>query len=376
MLAKPSQTMKRLIEFVNSHRFTVISWGTTGIVIAAILVSSLWFFRVDPGAARPRTPPAQSGSGVSGVGLPPTLSKPVNSVSISRQLALKTDVSLQTSTKPTTYRVQVGDNLSSIGKQYNVKPESIVYSNQATLADNPMNLTPGMVLTIPPVDGLVYTWQQGDTLDKVADEFKSDLNGDKVVDQKDAQILKDAILSFPGNGLDLTDPVIKTGQVIVIPGGRRELIAWLDFVPTYSRGSGTATTELAGGCPGGGAGSPPSLWPTSGSRTISGNDFGPNHLGIDITAYEGTPVLAAGAGTVVYAGWSPYGYGNVVQLDNGGGWATVYAHLDQINVKQCEYVGQGYVIGLSGSTGDSTGPHLHFEVRLNGTALSPWDIVH
>ncbi len=370
-----SVTFKRLLDFVNAHRFTVISWSATTLVVVAILTSTLW---LGPLGSRGGLSTVSDGGGsASGLALPPVYSKPVGSATIGRQLALKTDVSLQLANRPTTYRVQVGDNLSSIAKQFNIKADSIVYSNQATLADNPMNLTPGMVLTIPPVDGLVYTWQQGDTLDKVADEFKSDLNGDKVVDEKDAAILKENILSYPGNGLDLTNPVIKPGQQIMIPGGQRELIAWLDFVPTYSRGNGTATTELGGaGCPGEGTGSPPSLWPTNGPHTISGNDFGPNHLGIDITAYEGTPVLASGAGVVVYAGWSQYGYGNVIQLDNGGGWSTVYAHLSQINVQQCQYVGAGMVIGLSGSTGNSTGPHLHFEVRRNGTALSPWDIVH
>lgn len=368
--------MSTLVDFVNEHRFTVISWSATAVAVIAILVSTLWLAPLGPGAGAASSKPPDAGGSASGVALPPAFTKPAANASIGRQLALKTDVSLQTSSKPSTYRVQVGDNLSAIAKQYNIKADSIVYSNQATLADNPMNLTPGMVLTIPPVDGLVYTWQQGDSIDKVADEFKSDLNGDKVVDEKDAAILKENILSYPGNNLDLTDPVIKPGQEITIPGGQRELIAWLDFVPTYSRGSGTGTSELGGaGCPGEGQGSAPALWPTNGAHTISGNDFGPNHLGIDITAFEGTPVLASGAGVVVYAGWSQYGYGYVIQLDNGDGWSTVYAHLSQINVQQCQYVGAGTVIGLSGSTGNSTGPHLHFEVRLNGTALSPWDLV-
>lgn len=367
--------MRRILEFVNAHRFTVLSWSATALVVIAILAATLARVPGGPGTSAGSST-APSGGGASGVALPPPVTKSIANLGIGRQLALKTDVSLQMSNAPTTYRVQVGDNLSSIAKEYNIKADSIVYSNQATLADNPMNLTPGMVLTIPPVDGLVYTWQQDDTLDKVADEFKSDLNGDKVVDEKDAALLKDAILAFPGNGLDLTDPVIKPGQQIVIPGGQRELIAWLDFVPTYSRGSGTATSELGGGCTGAPMGSPPYLWPTAGAHTISGNDFSPSHLGIDITAYAGTPVLASGAGVVVFAGWSQYGYGNVIQLDHGDGWATVYAHLSQINVQQCQYVGAGTVIGLSGSTGNSTGPHLHFEVRRNGTALSPWDIVH
>jgi murein DD-endopeptidase MepM/ murein hydrolase activator NlpD len=298
-------------------------------------------------------------------------------LSIGRELALKTDVSSQSDGKPIAYRVMQGDSVFAIAKQFNIKPESILYSNQATLNDNPSNLTPGMHLTIPPVDGLTYTWKEGDTLDQVADEFKADLNGDKKIDQADAALLRDAIVNYPGNNLDLTNPVIKPGQVIMIPGGHRELISWLEFVPTTNRAGGsTATSELhPGGCPGAGSGSPPGIWPTDGPHTISGNNYSPSHLGIDITANSSTLVLASGSGVVVFAGFSQYGYGNVIQIDHLDGFATVYGHLSQINVARCQVVSGGQVIGIAGSTGNSTGVHLHFEVREGNVNINPWSIL-
>jgi murein DD-endopeptidase MepM/ murein hydrolase activator NlpD len=196
----------------------------------------------------------------------------------------------------------------------------------------------------------------------VADEFKAKA---------------DDILSWPGNNLDLTDPKIDPGMVVMIPGGKRELVDWTQFIPTITRGTtGTGTSNIGThGCAGGPVGSG-FLWPTNGPHTISGNDFGPSHLGIDITATEGVPVLAAAAGVVVMAqGGYNYGYGNVVQIDHGNGYSTVYAHLSQINVSVCQGVFAGEVIGLAGSTGNSTGAHLHFEIRKGGANLNPWELL-
>jgi murein DD-endopeptidase MepM/ murein hydrolase activator NlpD len=268
-----------------------------------------------------------------------------------------------------------GDSLFAIAKQYNIKPETILYSNEATLNDNPSNLSPGMELLIPPADGLTYTWKDGDTLDSVADQFRGDLNEDKKIDEVDAALLRDAIVSWPSNDLDLTDPEVKAGQVVMIPGGRRELVSWLEFVPTINRDGSTATSELGGSACAAGPGSPPGIWPTDGPHTLSGNNYSGSHLGIDITASTSTAVLASGGGVVVFAGFSQYGYGNVVQIDHMDGFATVYGHLSQINVSQCQVVYGGQVIGVAGSTGNSTGVHLHFEVRQGNVNMNPWSIV-
>jgi murein DD-endopeptidase MepM/ murein hydrolase activator NlpD len=78
---------------------------------------------------------------------------------------------------------------------------------------------------------------------------------------------------------------------------------------------------------------------------------------------------------VVYAGWNDWGYGNMVLLDHGNDWQTLYAHLSQINVVCGESVGQGGVVGLMGSTGNSTGSHLHFEMHTGSTKVNPWDFL-
>jgi len=113
------------------------------------------------------------------------------------------------------------------------------------------------------------------------------------------------------------------------------------------------------------------IWPVSGPVTSPfGMRWGRMHEGIDIGVPEGTPIHAAAAGTVIYAGWEE-GYGNLVVLDNGGNIATAYAHQSQIAVSLGQSVAQGDVIGYTGCTGHCLGPHLHFEVRVNGAPVDP-----
>lgn len=113
-------------------------------------------------------------------------------------------------------------------------------------------------------------------------------------------------------------------------------------------------------------------WPAD-AHFLSGYDYSAGHPGLDLAAGAGTFIYAADAGAVVYAGWNDQGYGNLVILDHGNGWHTLYAHLSQVNVGCGQTVQQGEVIGLGGSTGHSTGPHLHFEMRGPGGSVNPWD---
>ena len=113
------------------------------------------------------------------------------------------------------------------------------------------------------------------------------------------------------------------------------------------------------------------IWPVSGPVTSPfGWRWGRMHEGIDIGVSYGTPIHAAASGTVIYCGWES-GYGNLTVLDHGGNLATAYGHQSSIAVSCGQHVGQGDVIGYVGSTGHSTGPHLHFEVRVNGSPVDP-----
>jgi murein DD-endopeptidase MepM/ murein hydrolase activator NlpD len=131
-------------------------------------------------------------------------------------------------------------------------------------------------------------------------------------------------------------------------------------------GGRVAATTGSGANPTGGL-----VWPVDGPLTSGfGPRWGRMHEGIDIGVGFGTPIGAAYAGTVVYAGWLG-GYGNLVVVDHGNGLSTAYGHQQRIHVSVGDAVAQGDVLGEVGSTGNSTGPHLHFEVRVNGAAVDP-----
>ncbi|WP_413574456.1 M23 family metallopeptidase [Bdellovibrio sp. HCB290] len=114
-------------------------------------------------------------------------------------------------------------------------------------------------------------------------------------------------------------------------------------------------------------------WPVDSARMTRG--FLPNkrrpHLGIDLAAPKGTPILAAQGGTIIYAGREFKGYGKMVLIESGDGWATLYAHFDKILVSEGQRVRKGEVIGAMGRTGRATGVHLHFEIRKNRGPIDP-----
>jgi murein DD-endopeptidase MepM/ murein hydrolase activator NlpD len=138
-------------------------------------------------------------------------------------------------------------------------------------------------------------------------------------------------------------------------------------VQSQAQQSGAPAAPATSGAPSSGG----LAWPVSGQITSPfGMRWGRMHEGIDIGAADGAPIYAAAAGTVIYAGWME-GYGNLVAIDHGNGLSTAYGHQSHLAVSVGQQVAQGQLIGYVGSTGHSTGPHLHFEVRVNGAPVDP-----
>jgi murein DD-endopeptidase MepM/ murein hydrolase activator NlpD len=347
--------MKRVSQ--SPRVFNVISWGVTALVVLALAGVTAWQIRPVPVAAAPQPTPTEDPATVQ---LPAAVTGGnASGPAIARQVNLKTNIPAgRPSYQAIDYVVERGDSLYGIANQFNLKPGSVLLSNFDVLKDSPDSIRVGQVLKIPPIDGVYYQWQAGDTLDSVV---------------KSLNVEPDAILSWPGNDIDLTNPQIKPGGWVMVPGGKRPFtIAPLNAVVSRSSSSGSSTSA----CSGGPIGSGYFVWPAT-FHSLSGNDYWDGHLGIDITAVEGASVYAADSGVVVRAdlGWNS-GYGEVVMIDHGNGFQTLYAHLSQINVSLCQSITVGQVIGYAGNTGNSFGAHLHFEIRLNGAHVNPWGQLH
>jgi hypothetical protein len=238
---------------------------------------------------------------------------------------------------------------SSFGRRYHeplaakfgLSPETLIWANQ-DLEKNPDFLWVGQALTVLPVDGVYHQVGGGDTLDGIAGTFKVD---------------PAAIIDYPLNEIDPDGLLIRTGQWLIVPGGNRP------FVPrTVAAFSGPAPADASGGTGIFG-------WPASGS--ITQGYFG-YHPGLDIGGWQGASVLAADSGYVIVAQWDGSGYGNMIVIDHGNGFQTVYAHLQSMYVGLGTNVSKGQQIGEMGSTGNATGPHLHFELRQGTVQRNPY----
>ena len=350
--------MSKFVSFFNSNRLNIISWFVTALLVIALISGALLWrqSKATPRALAPQ-PTAASQEDQPEVEMP-ALGGPEAFASIERDILLKTNAPADKPRyEPVEYRVVRGDSMFAIAESYKLTPETVLWANYDVLQDDPHSLQPGQVLTIPPTDGIYYQWKENDTLDIVANEFNTEI---------------DNILNYPGNDIDLTNPKVESGSWVMIPGGQREFVQWL--VPTIASGaSGTSSTNQ-NACPGGAIGGG-FVWPVD-SQSLSGNDYWSGHLALDLAAGEGAPIYAASSGVVTMAqGGYNYGYGNVVQIDHGNGYSTVYAHLSAYFVSVCGSVSAGQQIATAGNTGNSQGAHLHFEVRQNGGFISPWFVL-
>jgi len=351
--------MAKLSSFFAKNRFSVISWAVTLILVAGLFTGAfLWKRYKSPPQALAPIPTADSNRNAPKVPMP-VLQQKQAFEAIGREIQLKTNIPADKPRyQPEDYRVVRGDSVFAIAESFKLKPETILWANYDVLQDSPDSLRPGQVLKIPPTDGIYYQWKENDTLDGVAKEFSAST---------------DDILNYPGNDIDLTNPKVDSGSWVMVPGGQREFVQWL--VPTVAKGaSGTSPTHQSA-CGGGAVGSGSFVWPAD-NHFLSGNDYWSGHLGIDISAGAGAPIYAADSGVVTMAqGGYNYGYGNVIQIDHGNGYSTIYAHLTAIFVSVCQSVSAGQQIGSSGATGNAQGAHLHFEVRQNGGFINPWFVL-
>jgi murein DD-endopeptidase MepM/ murein hydrolase activator NlpD len=187
---------------------------------------------------------------------------------------------------------------------------------------------------------------------------------------EEARVVRDELAA--GRDTLLAARRLKASALAGVRESRAEYLAEVEALAAQSAVLAAAIRDAQAGSRGSGVPSAAGfIWPVHGP-VVSG--YGPRwgrmHEGIDIAAGLGTPIWAAAAGTVIHAGWLG-GYGNLVVLDHGDGLATAYAHASAILVGVGQQVAQGETVSLVGSTGNSSGPHLHFEVRVNGSAVDP-----
>lgn len=245
------------------------------------------------------------------------------------------------------YTVEEGDTVSSISDKFDVSIDTIRWQNNLKSQDA---IKVGQALEILPVSGVSHKVQKGDTVYSIAKKYDTGAQ---------------AIVDFPYNTF-VNDETFELaiGQTVVVPDGVKPAeILWFP-VARVRQVTPNAGTVVASGA---------FVWPAGGTIT---QRFAWYHKGIDIANNAAPTILAADAGRVVVAGWPDgYGYGNRVIIDHGNGFRTLYGHLSQVWVVPGQTVNRGDAVGRMGSTGRSTGIHLHFEVTQNGTYLNPLNVL-
>ena len=244
--------------------------------------------------------------------------------------------------KPLRYLVQPGDSLASIADNFAIDVPTMLGANAI---DDPDLLPVGTELNVLPLVGVLYRVADGDTLGLIADHYAVDL----------PEIVR-------VNALPSAELIVE-GDQLILPGARpRSAISADQVAPVLTMPAPVLIQ-------------PSFLWPVLGRITSYFRQVGwtspRGHAGIDIAAPMGAPIAAAATGRVVLATRAGGPYGTMVIIDHGDGIRTVYGHLSELEVDVGEQVDRGQLIGLCGSTGFSTGPHLHFEVRRDGELLDP-----
>jgi murein DD-endopeptidase MepM/ murein hydrolase activator NlpD len=291
------------------------------------------------------------------------------------------------------YDVRAGDTLWTIAERFGINPSTIVWANELTNADQ---LAIGQRLVIPPVNGILHRAKPGETIEGLADRYG---------------VSRQDIIAFAPNGLGGVTTLVP-GQELMIPGGTppapppppppvaaappapapvpapaapapappaapapAPAAPARPAAPTPAPAPRPAPTATPAPAPAPARAVGSFVWPTNGTLTQYFGEnwafYGPGgHNGIDIANAQGTPLRAADGGTIIYSGWRG-GLGNAVGIDHGNGFVTWYGHASQLLVSSGESVARGETVALMGTTGNSTGPHLHFIIVRNGAYVDP-----
>jgi len=245
----------------------------------------------------------------------------------------------------TIYTVKKGETIAGIANSFGVSVNTILWANNLTAKST---ISAGKQLKVPALSGVLHKVVRGETLGSISKKYNIDAT--KIADAN-----------------NLNNSLVHVGEELIIPGAKKIIVATPIIVskpkPATSaynpNGGGTAATPSGGKF----------QWPTVGYRISQ--YFSWRHTGVDLPNTLGSPIYAAESGTVEKAGWNTGGYGNMILIDHGNGIKTRYGHASQLFVQAGDEVERGQVIAAIGSTGNSTGPHLHFEVIINGHVVNP-----
>ena len=256
------------------------------------------------------------------------------------ETALSTVISSKPRDKVENYTVKSGDTLASIGKKFGISVDTIKWANDIKTDV----IKPQQTLKIPPVTGVVHTVVSGETVYSIAKKYNTTAQN---------------IVNFIFNDFtDIDTFALRAGQVLYVPDGVIEAEQ-----PKYFAQAPQYANAIAGV-----RGSTNFIWPTTGVITQYPTWY---HMAFDIANNGGPAIIAADTGTVTYSGCLDWGYGCHIVVDHGNGYSTLYGHMSVLSVSAGQVVNQAQQLGVMGSTGRSTGPHLHFEIRLNGELQNP-----
>ena len=266
-------------------------------------------------------------------------------------------------TSPIEYEVQNGDTLSTIARRFGISVNTIQWANDLTKLHY---IRPGDKLVILPSSGVMHSVVRGESLKSIAKKYdvseKEILTYNRLANANQIRIGQKLII--PG-GSPLSETVASTrpstsGNKIVSNGnGSREAASTKNLIQPRPSAKPVYGTKMN--------------WPTVGTRITQYYSW--RHNGLDIANKVGTPIYAVDAGTVELVGYNRGGYGNQIVINHGGGKKTRYAHLSAFGVKVGQEVDKGEYIAAMGSTGRSTGPHIHFEVMIDGKRYNPLNYV-